>query len=108
MIITRWENAKDIIRKSKIVYLWFGSSHCGDCIMMEPIIKELIKHFSKDKDIVFLKVDAEESQLFRDTNSKYKVLRIPTHVFIINDKIINIMYEYIPLELMINEINKLK
>lgn len=105
--IKKWDDAKKIIKKSKIAYLWFGAEWCGDCVMMEPIVNELTQHFAKNKDVNFIKVDAEESLLFKDDKSEYKVKKIPTHVFLKGGIIMNIMYEYIPLELMIDEINKL-
>lgn len=108
MTITKWEEAKKIIKKSNIVYLWFGTDWCGDCVMMEPIVEELKNFFSDDNNITFLKVDAEESLLFQDEKSEYKVMKIPTHIFLKKGEIMNIEYEYFPLELMIKEIEKLK
>ncbi len=104
----KWIDAEKELSKMDITYLFFGTEWCGDCIMMEPISEELAKHFSNDKSVSFIKVDAEESLLFRNANSKYKVLKIPTHVFLKNGEIMNIKYEYVPLEIMIEEINKLK
>ncbi|MGL5592039.1 MAG: thioredoxin family protein [Metamycoplasmataceae bacterium] len=103
----KWEEVQKILKDAKVTYLFIGADWCGDCIMMEPIVEELQNHFINNKDVRFIKVDAEESKLFRDEKSEYKVLRIPTHVFLQKGKIMSIKYEYTPLEVMIEEINKL-
>lgn len=102
-----WKEAQKIIKTSNVTYLFIGADWCGDCVMMEPIVNELQEHFSSNKEINFIKIDAEESKLFRDEKSEYKVLKIPTHVFLKKGNIMSIKYEYFPLELMIAEIKKL-
>ncbi|MGL6125123.1 MAG: thioredoxin family protein [Metamycoplasmataceae bacterium] len=103
----KWSEAQKLIKESKIMYLFIGADWCGDCIMMEPIVNELKDHFAENREVNFIKIDAEESKLFRDEESKYKVLKIPTHVFMKEGKIMSIKYEYTPLKIMIEEINKL-
>lgn len=103
-----WKDAQEYLKQNKnIVYLWFGTEWCGDCQMMLPIIESVEEKFSNNNQISFIKVDAEEANLFR-VESKYKVLRVPTHVFIKNSEIKSIMYEYIPEEIIVNEIDKLR
>lgn len=102
-----WKEAQKVIKESEVTYLFIGTDWCGDCVMMEPIVEELEYFFSDNKKVKFIKVDAEESLLFRDEKSEYKVLKIPTHVFLKKGVIMSIKYEYTPLELMIEEINKL-
>ncbi|MGL5205575.1 MAG: thioredoxin family protein [Metamycoplasmataceae bacterium] len=103
----KWEEAQKILGDTKVTYLFIGADWCGDCIMMEPVVEELQNHFIDNNNVKFIKVDAEEAKLFRNEKSEYKVLRIPTHVFLQKGKIMNIQYEYTPLEVMIEEINKL-
>lgn len=104
-----WSKAQEILKNSdKAIYLEFTTEWCGDCIMMEPIVEEFVSHFDGDKDVLFLKVDAEEANLFRDANSKYKILKVPSHLFIKNNKILKTLYEYNPKEVLIEELNKLK
>jgi thioredoxin 1 len=74
---------------------------------MEPIVDELVAHFEGNKEVQFIKVDAEESLLFKDAESKYQVLKIPTHVFLKNGEIVTIKHEYVPTQVMIDEINNL-
>ncbi len=103
-----WQDAKKFIENnSNIIYLWFGTEWCGDCKMMLPIIEEVVTNYINDEQVSFIKVDAEEANLF-GKESIYKVQRVPTHIFIKNKVIKNIMYEYVPKEKIIKEIEKLK
>ena len=99
-----WAQAQKFIKDNKgPIYLWFGTQWCGDCHMMLPIIEEVEKQFLNK--VTFIKVDAEESKLFR-VESKFQVKTVPTHVFINNSEIKSIMYEYIPEQVIIDELNK--
>lgn len=103
-----WKDAQKFIENNKnIIYLWFGTVWCGDCHMMLPIVEQVEELFKANEDISFIKVDAEEAKLFRQ-KSKYKVERVPTHIFIKNSEIKSILYEYIPKEVIIEEIDKLR
>lgn len=76
--------------------------------MMQPIIESVEQKFLANEEISFIKVDAEEANLFRKDNSEFKVMRVPTHVFIKNGEIKEIMYEYVPEEIIISELDKLR
>lgn len=103
-----FKDAEKFIAENKdIIYLWFGTEWCGDCQMMLPIVEEVEEKYSSHDNVSFIKVDAEEAQIFR-TESKYQVKRVPTHVFIKNSEIKSIMYEYIPAEVIIEELDKLR
>lgn len=103
----KWTKAEEFIYNNKdIVYLWFGTEWCGDCHMMKPIVEEVEKHFSNNGSITFIKVDAEEAGIFRK-ETKYKVLKVPTHIFIKNSNIKSIMYEYVDKNVLIKEIENL-
>ncbi len=103
-----WKDAQKFIKNNKgIIYLWFGTEWCGDCNMMLPIIEKVEETFSNYDNISFIKVDAEEAKLFR-VESEYKVMRVPTHVFIKDSKIREIMYEYIPEDAIVMEIDHLR
>ena len=67
----KWNDAQEVLKNTKVTYLLFGAEWCGDCVMMEPIVDELAQHFETNKDVQFIRVEAEESLLFRDETSKY-------------------------------------
>lgn len=103
-----WKEAqKRLEDETKITYLEFATDLCGDCIMMKPVIEEFIALNKDVKNTQFIRVDAEEAKLFRDKKSKYKVLFVPTHVFLKGSKIQNILYEYVPSEILDSEFKKL-
>lgn len=104
-----WSEAQKIIETNleKNIYLWFGTEWCGDCHMMLPIIKKIIKEYENDNNLIFIKVDAEEAQIFRK-ETKWKVLKVPAHIFIKKGNIQSIMYEYISYEKIKEEIEKMK
>ena len=75
--------------------------------MMMPICESVSEEYSNQDNISFIQVDAEEANIFRK-ESKYKVERVPTHIFIKNSEIRSIMYEYITKDIIINEIDQLR
>ncbi len=103
-----WKDAEKFIKTNKdIIYLWFGTEWCGDCQMMLPVIEKVEEKFSNNDKIHFIKVDAEEAGLFR-VKSPYRVDRVPTHIFIKNSEIKEILYEYVSEEIIILEIDRLR
>ncbi|WP_370629452.1 thioredoxin family protein [Mycoplasma sp. Ms02] len=99
-----WKEAQERIAstKDKLIFLEFTTEWCGDCKMMAPVINQVEEEFKENKFIEFIKVDAEEAQLFRNPDSKWKVLRVPTHLLIKNNEILNKGYEYYPKEIIAN------
>lgn len=104
-----WAEAQKLIDSNlnKNIYLWFGTNWCGDCHMMLPIVQNVYENYKDDDSIIFIKVDAEEAGIFRK-ESKWKVLKVPTHIFIKKGEIQTILYEYISYEKIVQEIEKMK
>lgn len=94
----KWEEAKKEIQTGT-TFLVFFTSWCGDCKMMEPVISnaenEILKH---NKKVKFIKVNAEEANLFRDKNSNWEVLKVPSFFIIKNGIKKHIGYEYMPID----------
>lgn len=103
-----WKEAQAKLLDKPFTYLWFGTEWCGDCHMMLPIVEQVQEVFSSNEKVQFIKVDAEEAGLFRKEDSVWQVKRVPTHIFLKEGKIKNIMYEYVPAEVLIEEIDKLR
>lgn len=61
---------------TKLVVIDFYATWCGPCKMIAPKIEELASEFS---DVVFLKVDVDESE---DIAMKYNIASMPTFIFI--------------------------
>ncbi|WP_426461115.1 thioredoxin family protein [Mycoplasma hafezii] len=104
-----WEEAQRIINSNtekKLIFAEFTTIWCGDCQMMKPIVNQVAEKFKNNPNIKFIEIDAEEAQLFRKVDTKWKVLRVPTIMLIQGQEIIEKGYEYIPSEILENWINK--
>ncbi|VEU59642.1 Thioredoxin [Mesomycoplasma neurolyticum] len=101
----KWADAQKEIENG-VVYLEFAVDWCGDCIMMKPIIEKVANHFENNKNVKMIRVDAEESGLFRKANTRFEVLRVPTHIILKNGEIIFKKFEYIHDSILIKEIEK--
>ncbi|WP_051617829.1 thioredoxin family protein [Mycoplasmopsis iners] len=100
----KYEKMLEIIaspeHKNKLFFLEFSTTWCGDCKMMEPIVKKVVNDNKNNKDTIFLEIDAEEAQLFRDPLSKWQVFKVPTFVYLKNNEILKTLYEYYPSEIL--------
>lgn len=100
---------KHVSESKKTIYLEFFTNWCGDCKMMQPVIEQVANSFDgQEEDVEFIKVDAEEAQIFRSADSKYKVLRVPTHIILKNNEILNLGYEYLPKDTLIQWVEEAK
>lgn len=88
-----WSEAQKNLDKG-VVYLEFTTEWCGDCKMMKPVVEKVAAHFKDEKNFRLIQVDAEEAKLFRNSDSKWQVLKVPTHT-ILNNGIIKLRhFEY--------------
>ncbi|RIV16578.1 thioredoxin family protein [Mycoplasmopsis gallopavonis] len=104
-----WAEAEAIINKNqddKLIFLEFTTTWCGDCQMMRPIVQQVVSKYSNNPNIQFIEVDAEEAQLFRNPDTKWKVLKVPTLMLIQGQEILEKGYEYIPAEILESWIDK--
>jgi len=62
----------------KLVVIDFFATWCGPCKMIGPVIEKMAGEM---KDVVFLKVDVDESE---DLAAEYSVQAMPTFVFLKN------------------------
>lgn len=105
MEITRlkWAEAQELVKNNKdsdLLFLEFTTDWCGDCKMMKPVVTKLASWFSEEDNIKFVNVDAEEAQLFRNPDSRWQVLKVPTHILLKGQEIVEKAYEYVPGEVL--------
>lgn len=100
-----WKQAENEL-KTGVVYLEFAADWCNDCKMQEPVNEELSKYFKDRSDVKLIKVDAEESKLFRQKGTKYEVLFVPTHFIFKDGQILFKQFNYVPAEVLIEKIEK--
>ncbi|MEA4115591.1 thioredoxin family protein [Mycoplasma sp. 744] len=80
----------------KLFFLVFTTSWCNDCKIMKPIIKELYEDYKTRDDVIFLEIDAEEANLYKNASSNWEIFKVPSFVYYKNNKILKILYEYYP------------
>ncbi len=61
----------------------FFAPWCGPCLIMEPILEQLIKDY-KDKSVKIAKINIDENQ---QTAEKYQIASIPTFILFKQGKI---------------------
>ncbi|VEU76440.1 thioredoxin family protein [Mycoplasmopsis columboralis] len=104
-----WKDAEELIyqnSKNNLIFLAFTVNWCGDCKMMAPLINRLAAKYEDNKKITFIEVDAEEANLLRDPDTKWKVLKVPTFILLQGTTITEKGYEYIPEEILVEWIEK--
>ncbi|TNK81847.1 thiol reductase thioredoxin [Mycoplasmopsis pullorum] len=108
MEVKSWKEVQSLLENNKdtIYFLEFTTEWCGDCKMMAPIINSLANEYKNEAKIEFIKIDAEQAKLFRETDNKWQILKVPTHIIYFKDKILNKGYEYYPKEILKEWIDK--
>ncbi|WLP85458.1 thioredoxin family protein [Mycoplasma seminis] len=104
-----WKAAQEVINanpKDHLIFLNFTTNWCGDCKMMKPIVESVAAQYAGNDKISFINVDAEEAKLFREPDSKWKVLKVPTMILLQGNEILERGYEYIPTQILDSWISK--
>ncbi|QIW62142.1 thioredoxin family protein [Mycoplasmopsis gallinacea] len=103
-----WQDAEKFLasNKNKLIFLEFTTEWCGDCKMMKPVVDSVASEYKDNNNISFINVDAEEAKLFRNPDTKWKVLKVPTILLIKNEEILEKGYEYIPAPVLKSWIEK--
>lgn len=99
------ERVEELLKNKKPFVIDFYADWCPPCNAMIPIMEELEKKYKNKVEIIRVNVDLSKN---RSLVIKYKVVSIPTFVFI-NSKgeISNIIIGYREMEVMENEFRKL-
>jgi len=66
----------------KVTFLELGSVNCIPCKMMQPVMADIEKEYGTQVKVIFYDVLTKEGQPYRE---KYKILVIPTQVFLDKD-----------------------
>ncbi|QKT05617.1 co-chaperone YbbN [Mycoplasma sp. OR1901] len=104
-----WAEAQEVIQNKtsdKLTFLTFTTEWCTDCKMMKPVFNEVANKFENNEQVEFINVDAEEARLFRDPNTKWRVLKVPTTILLKGDEIVEKGFEYVPEEVLEDWIDK--
>lgn len=75
---------KEALEAEELVVVDFYADWCGPCKMMAPIVEEAAEEYGQTVKIGKLNVDESP-----DTASKYRVMSIPTLLFIKNQQVVD-------------------
>lgn len=92
--------------KEKVFYLEFISETCGDCIAMKPVVDEVVEHFKGNENFKFMRIDVKGTNLWGNPDTKWEVLRVPTHIVIKKGEIFRRGFEYFPKEILVEWIEE--
>lgn len=90
----------EVLTAESLTLVDFYADWCGPCKMMAPIIDELSKEYEGTVKIGKLNVDDSP-----ETSSKYRVMSIPTLLFIKNGEVVDTVVGAVPKAQLIEKIN---
>lgn len=107
----RWEDVQAIIKspnnKNDVYLLFFTLEDDQMCKIMRNNIYQVEEYFSKRYDFHIIEIDAKESNLYLEPNTKYQVLEVPTFCIMKNNHINNIGHNFYPKEILMDWILEL-
>lgn len=95
--------AAEVLAAKELVVIDFYADWCGPCKMMGPIIEEVANELKGEVKIG--KVDVDNSP---STSTKYRVMSIPTLLFIKNGAVVDTIVGVISKDKLIEKINEHK
>lgn len=93
----------EVLQSESLSLVDFYADWCGPCKMMAPIIDELSEEFSGKVKIGKLDVDQSPA-----TTSKYRVMSIPTLLFIKGGEVVDTIVGAVSKEQLVEKINQYK
>ena len=90
----------EVLKADTLTLVDFYADWCGPCKMMAPIIDELSEEFAETVKIGKLNVDNSP-----ETSSKYRVMSIPTLLFIKNGEVVETVVGAVPKAQLVEKIN---
>lgn len=98
------DNFEQEVLKSEVpVLVDFYADWCGPCKMMAPIIEELAENYEGTVKVGKLNVDEAPN-----ISSKYRVMSIPTLLFIKDGQVVDTVVGAVPKGQLTDKIDKLK
>lgn len=89
----------EVINAGSLAIVDFYADWCGPCKMMAPIIEELAEEYNGTVKIGKLDVDNSP-----ETSAKYRVMSIPTILFIKNGEVVDTIVGAVPKATLVEKI----
>ena len=93
---------KEVIQSSSLVVIDFWGTHCRPCKTIAPIIEELAKEYTGRAKVV--KLNVEESP---EIASRYKIIGVPTIMFLKNGNVMERIVGAVPKEQLKSKLESL-
>ncbi len=93
----------EVLKSNQLVLVDFYADWCGPCKMLAPTIEEVAKEYKDSVKVGKLNVDESPK-----TAEKYRVMTIPTLLFIKNGQVIDTVVGVIPKAQITERLEKLK
>ncbi|GAA4654940.1 thioredoxin [Anaerocolumna aminovalerica] len=93
----------EVLKSNQLVLVDFYADWCGPCKMLAPTIEEVAKEYKDSVKVGKLNVDESPK-----TAEKYRVMTIPTLLFIKNGQVLDTVVGVIPKAQITERLEKLK
>jgi thioredoxin 1 len=93
----------EVLKSDQLVLVDFYADWCGPCKMLAPTIEEVAKEYKGSAKVGKLNVDESPK-----TAEKYRVMTIPTMLFIKNGQVLDTVVGVIPKAQITERLEKLK
>lgn len=93
----------EVLNNDGLALVDFYADWCGPCKMMAPIVDELAEEYAGSVKIGKLNVDDSPA-----TSAKYKVMTIPTLLFIKNGEVVDTVIGVVSKSQLVEKINNFK
>lgn len=94
---------QEVLEANELVVIDFYADWCGPCKMMAPVVEELAAEYTGTVKIGKLNVDESPN-----TASKYRVMSIPTILFIKNKEVVDTIVGAVSKAQLVEKINQHK
>lgn len=101
-----WEEAQKLFTNNKNYFVMFTTTWCPDCQMMKKMLTPIIAKKYAKQPIRFIEIDAEKANLFRKNENNWQVAKVPSLYIVKNNQQKFIGYEYIPMPVIEEAIDK--
>lgn len=91
----------EVLNSEKPVLVDFYADWCGPCKMLAPVIEEIAKEYDGKVKVGKLNVDQSPA-----TASKYRVMSIPTLLFVKDGQVVDTIVGSVPKAHIVEKLNK--